>query len=245
MTSFEPEFHVELKYNQVQDLKLENILWTVRLQGGDLGGIEVTDLNGQGPYKYKVNHMHMHGPAEHRIDDKQYDLEIHIVHELVDGPNFHEYKESLAVIGFFFKVEDQSHPFIEKLRPLDFGHIDKISFNELFQTLNEGAAPQQVQLEDNSKRFYHYKGSLTNPPCADVVNWILYKQVLPITQEHLDAFKNVWMTNLGHGNYRDCQPLCDRRIVRNFEKFEDEEHGHVHSETCGHMHIKNQHVHHP
>lgn len=108
----------------------------MRLSGGDFGGIEVTDLNGKGPYIYKVNHLHMHGPAEHKIDNKQYDLEIHIVHELVGGPDdWKHYNETLAVIGFFFKVDEESHPFIEKLRPLDFGPIGKISFDEIFGTL--------------------------------------------------------------------------------------------------------------
>jgi carbonic anhydrase len=198
-----------------------------------MGEIQLTDLNGQGPYTYKVNHMHMHGPSEHRLDGNQYDLEIHIVHELVDGPgNFKEYKESLAVVGFMFKVDTFSHPFIEKLRPMDFGAISQISFNELFQTLSQDAAVSAaegapVDEGDNTKRFYHYKGSLTNPPCADVVNWILHKKVLPITEEHLNAFKSVWLGNLGgHGNYRECQPLCGRRVVRNFE--------HVHDENCIH-----------
>lgn len=60
------------------------------------------------------------------------------MHELVDGPpeTFHEYKETLAVVGFIFKLDTKSHPFIEKLRPLDFGPIDKINFNELLQSVN-------------------------------------------------------------------------------------------------------------
>lgn len=86
MTVYEPQFNVEFKYEECQDPNLENILWTVRLQGTELGGIEVTDLNGEGPYKYRVNHLHMHGPAEHRLDGVQHDLEVHIVHELFDGP---------------------------------------------------------------------------------------------------------------------------------------------------------------
>jgi carbonic anhydrase len=78
----------------------------------------------------------MHGPAEHRIDGVQYDLEIHIVHELVDGPpGWKNYKETLAVVGVLFKVDKFSHPFIEKLRPEDFGLINDISFYELFETL--------------------------------------------------------------------------------------------------------------
>ena len=55
-----------------------------------------------------------------------------------------------------------------------------------------------------------------------MVNWILYKQVLPISKEHLDAFTSVWFPILWNGNFRECQPLCGRRIVRNFEKLEDD-----------------------
>jgi len=191
----------------------------------------VTDLHGNGPYIYNVNHLHMHGPSEHRLDGVQYDLEIHIVHELVDGPgDWKKYKETLAVVGVLFKEDTYSHPFIDKLRPMDFGLIEEINFYELFETI---APPQsrvrgiKQKLSDKREKivkapefkvnpFYHYKGSLTNPPCADVVNWIVHKEVLPIKKEHLEAFMSVWYGNLGYGNYRECQHLCGRRVVRNF-----------------------------
>ena len=72
MTEYEPGFSVSLDYKTPdnENLQLENILWTVRLSGADFGRIEVTDLDGKGPYIYQVNHLHMHGPAEHRIDGK-------------------------------------------------------------------------------------------------------------------------------------------------------------------------------
>jgi len=54
-----------------------------------------------------------------------------------------------------------------------------------------------------------------------VVNWVLYKEVLPISKEHLDAFKDVWYPILLNGNFRNCQPLCGRRVVRNFENLEE------------------------
>jgi carbonic anhydrase len=83
-----------------------------------MGTIEIIDLNGNGPYIYKVNHLHMHGPSEHRLDGKQEDLEIHIVHELVGGPDdWREYREKLAVIGVLFRVAEKSHPFIDRLQP--------------------------------------------------------------------------------------------------------------------------------
>jgi hypothetical protein len=72
MTEYEAGFSVSLNYKTPdnENLQLENILWTVRLSGADFGRIEVTDLEGKGPYIYQVNHLHMHGPAEHRIDGK-------------------------------------------------------------------------------------------------------------------------------------------------------------------------------
>jgi carbonic anhydrase len=64
------------------------MLWTLKLKGHgqNMGSIKLIDLYGRGPYVYKVNHMHMHGPSEHRFEGQQYDLEIHIVHELAKGP---------------------------------------------------------------------------------------------------------------------------------------------------------------
>jgi len=115
MSEYEPAFKVSMSYKtpDKEDLQLENILWTVRLGGADFGTIEMTDLNGEGPFVYKVNHLHMHGPGEHKIDDRQYDLEIHIVHELVGGPEgWEDYYDKLAVSAIFFEVAPKSHPFI-------------------------------------------------------------------------------------------------------------------------------------
>lgn len=151
----------------------------------------------------------MHAPAEHKIDGKHYDLEMHIVHELVDGPNYETYKEQLAVVGIIFQLAEESHPFIKKLNAKDLGHIESINFLELFDTL---------KTENGMAGFYHYKGSLTTPPCTDIVNWNLYSEVLPISEGHLHLLHNQWHDNLGgHCNFRECQPLYGRRVVRNFK----------------------------
>ena len=101
---------------------------------------------------------------------------------MIDGPNIDTYPEILAVIGVMFKLDEKSHPFIEKLRHEDLGHIERINYNELFKEhtdpLYKGRKPG----------FYHYNGSLTTPPCSDIVNWFLYPDVLPITAKHLEAF---------------------------------------------------------
>ena len=194
----------------------------------DMGYIEMTDMNGNGPYIYKVNHMHMHGPSDHKIDGVQYDLEFHIVHELVGGPgNWKKYKDKFAFVAFLFKVDKKSHPFIEKMDPITFSPIDSINFAELMGCMNTEYDYQKCKKSEEqwaydeqknltNAHFYHYKGSLTNPPCADVVNWNVYREILPISIEHLDSLREIWFENLnGYGNYRHCQPLYGRRVVTN------------------------------
>ncbi len=168
-----------------------------------MGTIEITDLNGKGPYIYKVDHLHMHGPSEHCLDAKQEDLEMHIVHVLVDGPEgWKDYNEKLAVVGVLFRVDKKSHPFIDRIRVQDFGEIASVNLSELV---------------DPAAGLYHYKGSLTTPPCSDVVNWQVVKDVLPISWADLEALRDIWYGSHGHGNYRECQPLGDRRVARNFD----------------------------
>lgn len=131
---------------------------------------------------------------------------MHIVHELIDGPDHETYKEQLAVVGILLKVAEESHHFVQKLRSEDLGHIENINFRELFGTL-----------DGKNQGFYHYKGSLTTPPCTDIVNWNIYSEVLPISEKHLKHFTDCWHEhNCGHHNYRVIQPLYGRRVVRNF-----------------------------
>lgn len=115
------------------NIRMENIKWSVRLRGADIGTIEVTDLDGQGPFVYKAHHMHMHSPAEHKFNGEHHDLEMHIVHELVGGDDgWENYRLNLAVIGILFQKAEESHPFVQKLRTEDLGHIEEIHFGELF-----------------------------------------------------------------------------------------------------------------
>ena len=51
---------------------------------------------------------------------------------MLDGPTSDEYKEQLAVIGFIFKLDKESHPFIKKLNIKDMSPIESLNIIELF-----------------------------------------------------------------------------------------------------------------
>ncbi|KAL8596814.1 hypothetical protein ACOMHN_027143 [Nucella lapillus] len=68
--------------------------------------------------------------------------------------------------------------------------------------------------------YYQYFGSLTSPPCSEVVNWIVMKQPLKITLEQLTALRELESTQdktpVGeYGNVRPSQPLSGRVVVTN------------------------------
>lgn len=60
----------------------------------------------------------------------------------------------------------------------------------------------------NSKDFYHYEGSLTTPPCAEVVDWFVYEEPLHIEQEVLDMMQ----AQFGRFTNRKVQPLNGRTV---------------------------------
>jgi carbonic anhydrase len=83
-----------------------------------------------------------------------------------------------------------------------------------------------VEMNDLLKRilnqdleFYHYKGSLTSPPCTESVSWFVYPKVLPVKKDILKAFHSKWVDNkefnaTGAGNSRPVCELNDRKIFK-------------------------------
>ena len=188
----------------MKDKKLIDVVNTVSLPAQDAGSIEIVDIEGKGPFKYSVDHFHFHSAAEHTFQGKRHDLELHVVHNLVDGPDHSSYHMKAAVVGVVFAISNENHPFIEDLNPEDLENLQAADFNKLFVT-------------EENKHYYHYKGSLTTPPCTDIVNWFLFKNVLPVRKELVKHLEHHWECHLGHMNYRAVQPLYGRKIARNFQ----------------------------
>jgi hypothetical protein len=64
------------------------------------------------------------------------------------------YKETLAVVGVIFKVGPHSHPFIEKMRVDETGHIDRaneVNVNELF----DGKLDHETGLKAHPALFHY------------------------------------------------------------------------------------------
>ncbi|KAK7396220.1 hypothetical protein VNO78_17070 [Psophocarpus tetragonolobus] len=154
---------------------------------GDAGQLHIN-----GTY-YKLNQCHWHSPSEHTLDGKQFDLELHIVHQTSKGET--------AVIGIVYKI-GRPDPLLSKL----LKDIKSIGDKDIdLGVLNPG------YIKFGSRKYYRYIGSLTTPPCTEGVVWTIVKKVRTVSREQLRALKGA----VHHGyeeNARPTQELEGRQV---------------------------------
>jgi carbonic anhydrase len=106
---------------------------------------------------YSLVQFHIHAPAEHTIEGHSFDAELHLVHRSADG--------KLAVIALFFKSGGET----PSLRPL----LDAIPAEAGPPRAFPGKTLDMGALMPSSSSLVMYEGSLTTPPCAEGVRWIV------------------------------------------------------------------------
>uniref|UniRef100_UPI0037E739BF carbonic anhydrase 15 n=1 Tax=Semicossyphus pulcher TaxID=241346 RepID=UPI0037E739BF len=167
---------------------LENDGHSVILQVG--GGMSVSGGGLSDVYHTIQLHFHWGGPAtngsEHTVDGRRYPMEMHIVNMKSIHPNMTAALNDptgLAVLGFFIDVvyADNVH----------FGHISQKLSSVAYkgQTTKVKPFPLMSLLpKHNMSQYYRYYGSLTTPPCSQVVVWTLYEVPVYISWSQLAQF---------------------------------------------------------
>ncbi|KAI1723410.1 eukaryotic-type carbonic anhydrase domain-containing protein [Ditylenchus destructor] len=168
-------------------------------------------LNG----RYLLSQFHFHWSAihddgsEHAVGALHYPVEAHFVH-MKEGYSPQEaliQPDGLAVVAVFFFVSNDGTAWMtldSGLRKLIKGDQSTIVFNY---------APW-VTLPTNVENFYRYNGSLTTPPCSEVVTWTILAEPVSITQAQLDMLRQIRVNDtikLEYNN-RPTYPLNGRRI---------------------------------
>jgi carbonic anhydrase len=142
-----------------------------------------------GQTRFELINLHFHGPSEHTINGQPYPLEAHFVHRAADG--------RLAVLGVLF-VEGDEHSVLEQLwqvAPPARGEV----------------APEMMldvaRLLPNGTDAFHYAGSLTTPPCSEIVSWTVLATPVSASARQLAAYAAVFRHNA-----RPVQPR-ERRFI--------------------------------
>lgn len=64
-----------------------------------------------------------------------------------------------------------------------------------------------LSLFPTDKSYYNYGGSLTTPPCSEVVNWYLFAHPITASPKQIAMFSKIL-----DDNYRPTQPLQNRVV---------------------------------
>ncbi len=112
-----------------------------------------------GDKSFELLQFHFHHPSEHLLDGESFPMEAHFVHKASDN--------TLAVLGIFIKAGRENNA----LKSIwDVIPMSKLSQKKVFDRMINA-----TKILPQEQNFYTYFGSLTTPPCSEIVTWIVYK----------------------------------------------------------------------
>ncbi len=150
---------------------IENNGHTIQLNFDEGSGLRI------GNGSYALVQMHFHHPSEHRIGGKAFPMEAHFVHRNRQG--------NLAVVGVLMT-----------------GGGTNATFSKIVATMprEKGEAPADRAID--ARRLlparhghYRYSGSLTTPPCSEIVDWHLLTTPLAVSDADIAAFAKLYPRN--------------------------------------------------
>eukprot|EP00092_Neocalanus_flemingeri_P011527 GFUD01012422.1.p1 GENE.GFUD01012422.1~~GFUD01012422.1.p1 ORF type:complete len:383 (+),score=108.08 GFUD01012422.1:63-1151(+) len=185
--------------------------------------------------EYEFLEMHLHWGdvtsdgargegSEHSIDGLTYPAELHMVHRNIHDEETSEaleHENGLTVLGFKFQVVKKTKSTYKGMDMLaKIANEFLVEPNSKFDTDNlktkyvEGDVNVVNFLPVLMDEYFYYRGSLTTGGCEESVNWMVFKNPLAISEDHLKAFqslKNEKGENIIN-NFRTTQPVNDRPV---------------------------------
>ncbi|CAK9235559.1 unnamed protein product [Sphagnum troendelagicum] len=153
--------------------------------------------------------FHFHTPSEHAFDGLRYPMEAHLVHYDLSS-------RSLAIVGIMLLDTCDAFPnkaLAAALRysPLEHGKVLTVPNVQLSAAF---LLPPRRK-SDGRRGYMHYRGSLTTPPCSEIVDWFLLEKPLRVpTSQIMEFMKYVGDEHTLAFNSRPLQPLGGRDIFR-------------------------------
>ncbi len=145
-----------------------------------------------GGKRYDLVQFHFHRPSEERIDGRQFEMSVHLVHKDDMG--------KLAVVGI---LVDKGLPQVA---------IQKVWNSLPLEKGEEAAARMPLNLDEllpADRRYFTYMGSLTTPPCSEDVRWVVMRQPVTMSPDQIELFARMYPMNA-----RPVQQASGRRILQ-------------------------------
>lgn len=131
-----------------------------------------------GKERYQLVQFHFHRPSEHTVGGKSFPMEVHFVHQAPSG--------ALGVVGVLMTTG--------RANPV-FSRIVATMPREAGPAVKADAAIDPNRLLPARHGYYGYAGSLTTPPCSEVVSWMLLTDPITVASADVDAFAKLYPMN--------------------------------------------------
>jgi carbonic anhydrase len=136
-------------------------------------------------HSYMLKQFHFHHPSEHLIQGKRFAMEAHFVHAGADG---------LAVIGVLMVAGKPNATFKKIVSTMP---------SEKGRSIPADPAIDPARLLPARLSYYHYKGSLTTPPCSETVDWLVLAQPVEADEGDIARFAELYPMNARPQQNRD------------------------------------------
>jgi len=195
--------HVKYHESRGAALTLKNNGHSLQVDSNnDIGYLSLQDG------KYYAKQFHFHFPSEHSVNGQLAAGEMHIVHQKKGSTGTNDLAVISILIDDFANVDaSPDKGFDEGLdiaffRDLGFGaklprvdtsiplNVDDIDLSTSFATQLAGP-------------FWHYRGSLTTPPCSETVHWYVVENRATMSHKMITDFKELYPDPANNRNIQD------------------------------------------
>lgn len=131
-----------------------------------------------GDTSYQLLQVHFHHPSEHLIGGKSFPMEAHFVHRSESG--------GLAVIGVLMATGAANPAFAKIVATMPKSEGPAVKAD---------AGIDPAALLPAKFGYYRYPGSLTTPPCSEIVEWVLLTDPIEVAETDVAAFAKLYPLN--------------------------------------------------
>jgi len=158
---------------------------TIQVNANGAGGH--AELNGK---RYQLLQYHFHHLSEHTVDGKHAKMEVHFVHQSEAG--------DLLVIGALIE-EGEANAAIADV----WSRIPAAG-----KKVKGDTALDPATMIPTKQGAFRYKGSLTTPPCSEVVTWHVMAEPITASSDQIAAFAKLYPNN-----FRPIQGINRRYVL--------------------------------
>lgn len=144
-----------------------------------------------GGQTYNLLQFHTHTHSEHTLNNQDFPMEFHFVHK-------NDATGDLAVIGVWVR-SGNANPFIASF-------VEELPMEKGSVLVKSDRFTPDILFPDNLS-YYGYEGSLTTPPCSEIVHWRVLENTIELSSQQIAAFEA-----LEHTNARPVQDLNGRKL---------------------------------